>query len=97
MANPDHLARLIAGVEEWNSWRRRNRGISPDLSDPDWREADLRDADLHGANLHGTNLSGAVLNKSGADLIGANLRKANLRDNSKLTSQIRCNGVVPFR
>jgi type I restriction enzyme S subunit len=30
-------------------------------------------------------------------LRGSRLRQAILRDNSKLTSQIRCNGVVPFR
>ena len=64
MANPDHLAQLKAGVEQWNSWRRRNRGISPDLSD----------ADLRGTNLNNADLSDTILFK--ALLNGADLRSA---------------------
>ena len=32
MANPEHLAILKQGVEEWNKWRREYPGVEPDLS-----------------------------------------------------------------
>ena len=32
MANPEHLAILKKGVEEWNRWRWKNGDIQPDLS-----------------------------------------------------------------
>ncbi len=71
MANPEHLAILKQGVEEWNKWRDKNRDIQPDLIG-----ANLRGADLSGANLKDTNLFAA--NLQGADLRWAYLIKANL-------------------
>ena len=71
MANEEHLSILKQGVGAWNSWRRGNPDIQPDLS-----EANLIEANLRGANLRGANLSGANLIK--AYLQGANLRGANL-------------------
>ncbi len=32
MANPEHLAILKLGVEQWNKWRREHPEIMPDLS-----------------------------------------------------------------
>lgn len=71
MANPEHLAILKQGVEDWNKWRDKNRDVQPDLIG-----ANLRGADLSGANLKDTNLFAA--NLQGADLRWAYLIKANL-------------------
>ena len=76
MANPEHLAMLKKGVEQWNKWRKKN---PEDL--PDFVGVDLGGANLEGANLDWAKLSGADL--SGADLSEASLRKANL-SNGKL-------------
>ncbi len=82
MANEDHLATLLLGVEFWNDWRRHKVELQPDLSGVALPEADLALADLGGANLrradlHGADLGGA--NLVGADLGGVNLRGASLR------------------
>ncbi|MBL8436686.1 MAG: pentapeptide repeat-containing protein [Zoogloeaceae bacterium] len=61
-----HLARLRAGVDDWNAWRSANPGTVPELDG----------ADLSGATLEGVNLSAAYLR--GARLTGANLRAADL-------------------
>jgi uncharacterized protein YjbI with pentapeptide repeats len=86
MANPEHLKILKQGVEVWNKWRDKNKGIKPDfhratlnkeilsganLCESDFRWAVLIDADLSGALLAGADLSDAMLQ-------GANLSKANL-------------------
>ena len=71
MANPEHLAILKQGVEQWNKWRQ-HFDAKPDLSEADLSGARLDGASLWGANLHGANLHGAYLD-------GANLRKADLR------------------
>jgi uncharacterized protein YjbI with pentapeptide repeats len=76
MANKKHLAILKQGVEAWNQWRNKNRGIRPDLSEADLSEATLNWADLHGAYLREANLRGANLIE--AELSGANLRGVNL-------------------
>ena len=86
MANEEHLAKLLEGVEAWNQWREENPGIRPDFGRADLRNADLRGAELNGAELTGANLSGADLRKaeclgidlSHADLGGADLSKARL-------------------
>jgi uncharacterized protein YjbI with pentapeptide repeats len=80
MANPEDLAKLKKGVEEWNRWRRSSR-VYPDLSRADLHEANLAGADLAAAHLMRANLRGANLNKAfltRADLAGANLSEANL-------------------
>lgn len=90
MANPEHLAKLLQGVESWNRWRSQTGDVSQnisraqlagaDLSGANLAEADLKDADLTKtllgrANLIKATLSGA--NLSHASLYGANLAKAN--------------------
>ena len=81
MPNPEHLARIKAGVRQWNQWRDDNPEIHLELGDADLNEEDLGNAKLAGAilidaKLRSTNLSGADLR--GADLNGANLSGANL-------------------
>jgi hypothetical protein len=82
VANKKHLAKLKEGVEAWNSWRRENPEIRPDLRRADLFGADLIGANLSGADLSGANLSAANLsaaNLSGTYLIGAYLRWGDLR------------------
>src|SRR3954453_19806146 len=51
MANAEHLAILRQGVDAWNTWRRKEPRVRPDLSEADLRGADLRGADLSKAKL----------------------------------------------
>ncbi len=84
---PNHVGVLKQGVEAWNSWRRLNPDVRPNLRGAylnglplcrlDLRDTDLRFAFLFRADLRGADLRGAVL--IGADLIQANLRSADLR------------------
>jgi hypothetical protein len=84
MAKTEHLQLLEKGIAAWNQWRRKNRGLHPDLREANLSEADLRgvylnSADLRGACLQGANLSGAYLNSAdlqGTDLSGANVSQA---------------------
>lgn len=88
MANPEHLAKLKAGVAAWNKWREEHLKIVPNLSEAylsevDFIAADLSEVDLTGAKLAGAYLIGSNLNSgmlSGADLAGADLTEANLSD-----------------
>jgi hypothetical protein len=78
MANEEHVAILLRGVEGWNQWRKENPDVLPELTD-----ADLKFANLHVANLSGASLSGAYLflaDLSGANLNGADLSHADLSD-----------------
>jgi TIR domain/Pentapeptide repeats (8 copies) len=89
MVVAEQLARIRRSVEEWNAWRKRNRGWG-DLSGADLQGADLGagstllhldPADLSEVNLSGANLNRADLTKAhlvGADLSGANLSFADL-------------------
>jgi hypothetical protein len=87
MSNPDHLDRLKSAADSgdmasWNTWRKSNPDISPDLIDAGLHCAVLTGADLSGANLYGADLAGADL--SNADLARADLGRANL-DGADLT------------
>ena len=73
MANPEPIAILAAGVDEWRKWREANPSIWPDLSG-----AQLPAARLNGVNLENANLRQA--NLEGASLVEANLRNANLME-----------------
>lgn len=81
MVDPAHLDTIKQGVGNWNSWRKRNAEVKPDLhganlSNADLTQANLRHADLTGANLGGANLHKADLYK--ASLGGASLYRAKL-------------------
>jgi uncharacterized protein YjbI with pentapeptide repeats len=76
MANDDHIAQLMKGVDAWNAWRDEFPLRKGDLGG-----ADLSRANLSGANLTRTNLSGADLREAKlfqSQLFGADLREANL-------------------
>ena len=76
MANDEHIARLMKGVNAWNAWRDENPGTYIDLSGANLMEAFLCKADLSTANLSRANLSRA--NLSDAKLWRANLEEADL-------------------
>jgi uncharacterized protein YjbI with pentapeptide repeats len=76
MANDDHIAQLMKGVDAWNEWRKQNPDIRPDLREAYISTADLR-ADLTGADFGRADLGAARLR--GAELRGADFAMANLR------------------
>jgi len=76
MANPEHLAILKQGVEQWNNWRTEHCQRTPDLSSADLSRAVLNFADLSGADLSDAHLRMAQF--VGAQLTNANLRGADL-------------------
>lgn len=51
MANEEHLARLMQGVEAWNAWRKANPELRPNLRGTDLTAANLSHADLSFADL----------------------------------------------
>ena len=59
MANPEHQ-RLVL-TPEWNEWRGRNSGVTPDLTNADLSGKDVSGKDLRRADLSNANLSGATL------------------------------------
>jgi len=73
MGKPEHLERLLEGVEAWNEWRRQDPSERPDLSGEDLSEMNLR-----GINLGEANLAEAELFHT--DLADANLKMAMLRE-----------------
>jgi len=75
MVDAEHLDILMMGVEAWNTWRKSNPGMRPNLSGGDFRNTDLRGVDFRGVNLSSSNFSNADL--SGADLSSANLSGVN--------------------
>ncbi len=71
MANPEHLAKLMEGVEAWNNWRKGKEMASVDLS-----QLNLSGADFSGANFTMANFYGSILintNLQGADFHHADL------------------------
>ena len=81
MANPEHVAILKRGVEEWNAWREEKSTVRPDLSGADLRHRHLEFASFSNANLEQASLTGARLqsaNFHSAQLNGAKLDKAKL-------------------
>jgi hypothetical protein len=76
IANEEHLARLRAGVEAWNIWRKEHPDFVPNLQGAHLNVENLGWADLHEARLDGANLGWTDLNK--ADLSWTNLKGARL-------------------
>lgn len=64
------------GVRAWNSWRRENYSIIPDLRCAEFQQAYLFQADFSNVNLYSANFKGAFLLE--AQLRLANLESANL-------------------
>ena len=91
---PNFLEMILEGrIAEWNKWRKKDRGVIPNLNNINLEGLDLREIDLHAAslryaNLRGTNLTNANLfgsnlegsNFEGADLSGADLSCTYLRE-----------------
>jgi len=73
------VAKLFKDVEAWNTWRRDNPGLVPDLSGVDFRKRNVNGADLSGVNF------------GGADITGTEFRRADLTD-ARLTN---VNGLLP--
>lgn len=59
IANQEHVKQLQQGTDHWNTWRKENPEVRPDLS-----ETNLNRANLSGANLFGADLSGADLSET---------------------------------
>lgn len=81
MANAEHLAKLMEGVEKWNLWRSEHPRITPNLSGGEFIKAKLSRVNFEGVNLCKANLSGANLREAdlrNADLSEADLEKADL-------------------
>jgi uncharacterized protein YjbI with pentapeptide repeats len=76
MANQKHLEILKEGKETWNSWRKENPKIEPDLSGADLSRIFYGEIDFSGTNLEKADLSSAFL--PNANFSFANLRYANL-------------------
>lgn len=72
MANEEHLAELLKGVEAWNKWREENPKVRPDFRGANINEADLRKANFRRADFKGADLTGADIRQ--ADLADAYLR-----------------------
>ena len=84
MANPNHVARLLKGVDAWNQWRKENWNIKPDLTGLDLRRehgfkrSSLWDSRRRKIDLTGVNFGGVDL--SAADLRGADISDASIVD-----------------
>ena len=61
MSNPEHLNIISRGVSQWNTWRRTNPEIIPDLQGADLSKMNLSKIDLSNAILKGTNFSNSIL------------------------------------
>jgi hypothetical protein len=96
MADEEQVKRLLAGVDEWNQWRKENLHIEIDLRRAVLRgscleEANLSKADLREANLFRANLKNADLrdaNLSGANLEIASLNQSNLANAFLVSSNL---------
>jgi pentapeptide repeat protein len=86
VADDTRLAKLGEGVRAWNSWRRENPEIRPDLSGSDLsgeQGTGPIEKDFNNINLSDTNLRNCELwciDFTGADLRRANLQGADLAD-----------------
>jgi uncharacterized protein YjbI with pentapeptide repeats len=86
MANPEHLALLMQGVEVWNLWREAHPSVQPDLAGADLHKCDLDvaiythpdvDPEDYPPDEYGRRWSA---DPYGVDLKGALLRGCDLRE-----------------
>lgn len=70
MSNPEHVAKLLDGVEAWNAWRKENDEIEPDLEG----------VTINVNTVYGTSLLQRDLGtgRISVNLCGVNFRKTNL-------------------
>ncbi len=61
MANPEHLAKFLAGADAWNAWRPREPGVRPDLRGAVLRRLDLSRRDLQWIDFSGADLQEVYL------------------------------------
>lgn len=78
MADQEQVKILRQGWSAWNSWRRDNPYVRPDLSAADLSSTNLSDCDLRKADLRGAVLRDAQLAR--VLLWHANLQKSDLRN-----------------
>ncbi len=90
MANHEHLEILNKGVQFWNTWRKENPEIRPDLYGSHLGGRNLSGIDFSGALLRKTNISGANLDN--ANLTGANLREADI--GGSVLQNAKLNGAI---
>ena len=94
MANKEHVAILIQGIDIWNRWRETRPDVIPDLSNADFSGFEIGFANLSKADLRNTNLSRAYLGNSNlfraylsnSNLKGADLHNANLSRTQSLAT-----------
>ena len=91
MANPEHLRLVLSN--DWNDWRNRNPGVTPDLTGADLSGKDVSGRDLRRADLTRANLSGATL--AGTDLTRATVTMARL-DGISVCRELRTTSAVPI-
>lgn len=87
MANPEHVAILDEGVEDWNQWRRENPKIMPDLSHADLSYYQMFDINFYNADLSHANLRRARLEE--ARLSSANLSSADMSEAKLLWADLQ--------
>ena len=80
MANQTHVSLLERGKSQWNSWRRANMGLAPDLREIvmpgfDFRGYDLSNAILSGSDIRNSDFEESFLYQ--AELYQADLRQVN--------------------
>jgi uncharacterized protein YjbI with pentapeptide repeats len=83
LANPEHLAILKRGVDEWNAWRQEHYGLVVDLSGADLANADLSQVNLSQGHLYDANFTKANVSHSDlsrAFLMGAIFDEADLTE-----------------
>lgn len=102
MANPEHLKILQRGVKTWNSWRKENPSVIPNLSNAqlsylNYSNINLSQAHLLDASIYDANLSRASLtfaNLSFTDINTTNFHGADLRGANLTNSNVRYANLV---
>ena len=101
MANPEHLARLIAGIDSWHHWRATSGVVSPDLSGADlspngvWQTALMTTSAARSTRTVISAQPGAGADLSGVDFSNTDLRNVNL-GMANMTGANLCGARVGF-